>query len=72
MTAFKTTPLLQTRTFRDVLRRGLAPAAARDLQPRSSSRPLPLYEALAIGLGCNIGNLERFTRQTDAEAARRR
>lgn len=72
MTAFKTTSVLQTRTFRDVLRRWLAPAAARDAQPRSSSRPLPLYEALAIGLGCNIGNLERYTRQTGAEAARRR
>jgi hypothetical protein len=25
------------------------------------ARPLPLHEALAIGLGCNIANLERST-----------
>jgi hypothetical protein len=30
---------------------------------------MPLYEALAIGLGCNVGSLERYTRQADAQAS---
>jgi hypothetical protein len=29
-------------------------------------RPVPLHEALAIGLGCNIANLERSTRPWEA------
>lgn len=73
MTAFKPTMSLpQTRTFRNVLRRWLSPDAVRDARPRAASRPLPLYEALAIGLGCNIGNLERSTRRTGGDAADRR
>jgi hypothetical protein len=28
-----------------------------------------LYEALAIGLGCSLGSMERSTRRADAQAA---
>lgn len=62
MTAEPRTP---TATIRAGLRRWWSSEGR--LQPAARpSRPLPLYEALAIGLGCNIANLERSIRDADA------
>lgn len=65
-------PLRRIRGLSDVLPRRRSPAATRGARSQVSAGPprrLPLYEALAIGLGCNLGSLERYTRQADAQAA---
>jgi len=65
-------PLRRIRGLRDVLLRRRSRAATQDARPHESvgpPRPMPLYEALAIGLGCNLGSLERYTREADAQAS---
>jgi len=64
--------LPRIRGLRDVLSRRRSPAATRDARSQVFAGPpqrLPLYEALAIGLGCNLGSLEHYTRRADAQAA---
>ena len=57
----------ETRTPIPTLRAGLRNWwQSREHAPARPVRPLPLHEALAIGLGCNIANLKRSTRQAEA------
>lgn len=61
----------RSRALGGTLSRWASVITTRNPRPRAARRrrALPLHDALAIGLGCNVGTVERYTGSEDTATA---